>query len=165
MKPRYEGAFLIARIHQTSGRIFEGILRQNDLDRITPAQGRILFVLWKTDDIPIQELAQQTSLSKSTLTVMIDRLEAAGLVTRVPSKEDRREILIRLTDKDRSLRDVYARVSQEMADIALSGLDRQEIIDLEEKLSRILANLVTYEEKMKKSADQTFQTKIEGTNG
>jgi DNA-binding MarR family transcriptional regulator len=165
MEPRYEGAFLIARIHQTAGRIFEGILRQNDLDTITPAQGRILFVLWKTDNIPIQELAQQTSLSKSTLTVMLDRLEAAGLVARVPSKEDRREILIRLTDKDRSLRDVYARVSQEMADIILSGLDRQEIVDLEDKLRRVLANLVTFEEKTRKSADPAYQTRIGGTNG
>ena len=43
MNVKYEGSFLIARIHQTSGRIFETILRKYDLSEISPAQGRVLF--------------------------------------------------------------------------------------------------------------------------
>ncbi|MBN2224480.1 MAG: MarR family transcriptional regulator [Deltaproteobacteria bacterium] len=152
MNVKYEGAFLIARIHQTSGRIFETILRRYDLCEISPAQGRILFALWKNDNVPIQELARQTSLSKSTLTSMIDRLEQRGFLVRVPSEQDRREILIRLTQKDRSLQETYTKVSEEMMGISLSGFGRDEVEDLEDKLRRILVNLVDYEEKQKRTA-------------
>jgi DNA-binding MarR family transcriptional regulator len=148
---KYEGAFLIARIHQTSGRIFETILKRHELSEISPAQGRILFALWKNDNIPIQELAKQTSLSKSTLTLMLDRLEEGGFLVRVPSTQDRREILIRLTEKDRSLQDTYARVSEEMMAISLSGFAAAEIGDLEDKLKRILENLAGHEERMKRT--------------
>lgn len=146
MNVKYEGSFLIARIHQTSGRIFETILRQYGLSEISPAQGRVLFALWKNDNVPIQELARRTSLSKSTLTAMLDRLEEQGLIVRVASDRDRREILIRLTPKDRSLRDAYARVSEEMADIILAGFAQHEITDLEDKLRRILKNLSDHED-------------------
>ncbi len=152
MNVKYEGAFLIARIHQTSGRIFEAILRRHDLSEISPAQGRILFALWKNDNVPIQELARQTSLSKSTLTAMIDRLEEQGFLVRVPSEQDRREIFIRLTQKDRSLQGTYTKVSKEMMDISMAGFNEDEIRDLQEKLRRILANLVDHEEKVKRTA-------------
>jgi MarR family transcriptional regulator, organic hydroperoxide resistance regulator len=152
MNIAFEGSFLIARIHQISGRIFEAILRRYGLSEITPAKGRILFALWKNDAIPIQELARQTSLSKSTLTSMIDRLEQQGFLVRVHSDKDRREILIRLTEKDRSLQDTYTKVSQEMMDIGLAGFNENETRDLEDKLRRILANLVEYEQKIKRTA-------------
>lgn len=154
MNIKFEGAFLVARIHQISGRIFETILKKHGLSEISPAQGRILFALWKNDNIPIQELAKQTSLSKSTLTLMLDRLEEGGFLVRVPSTQDRREILIRLTEKDRSLQDTYARVSDEMMAISFSGFAPNEFRDLEDKLRRILANLTDYEEKTKRTSQE-----------
>jgi len=45
---------------------------------------------------------------------MLDRLEAAGFLTRVPSADDRRKILIRLTEKNRDLQKIYEQVSVEM---------------------------------------------------
>ncbi len=152
MNVKYEGAFLTARVQQISGRIFETILRKYNLSEISPAQGRILFALWKSDNVPIQELVRRTSLSKSTLTSMLDRLEEQGFVVRVPSERDRREILIRLTDKDRSLQDTYEKVTEQMAQISLSGLTEKEIRAFEETLRRILANLINYEQKAKRSA-------------
>ncbi len=146
----FEAAFLLARIHQTSGRIFETILKEHELSEISPAQGRILFALWKRDDVPIQELARQTSLSKSTLTLMLDRLEERGFVARVPSTDDRREIHIRLTEKDRSLKATYEHVSREMMEISLVGFDPDEARDLEGKLRRVLANLTDYEERKRR---------------
>lgn len=82
MKTQREGGFLIAKIHQLSGRIFAKIMKKSGIDEINPAQGRILFVLWNKDEIPISELSKKTMLSKSTLTSMLDRLEKAGYVIR-----------------------------------------------------------------------------------
>ena len=144
MKNQREGGFLIARIHYLAGRILARKLKQYDLDEINPAQGRILFVLWHSDGISIRELAKKTSLEKSTLTSMLDRLEEAGYLSRVPSKRDRRKILIELTEKDRVLREAYAQVSAEMTELFYHGFTTAEIDEFEEYLRRILDNLTAF---------------------
>jgi len=140
MKTQSEGGFLIAKIHQLSGRIFARMLKEYEVE-INPAQGRIMFVLWKNDQISITELARKTSLEKSTLTSMLDRLEDAGYVTRVPSQEDRRKILIRRTAKDKAWQKVYVKVSQEMTELFYAGFSAREIDAFEGYLKRIFDNL------------------------
>ncbi len=98
-------------------------------------------MLWKKDEIPITELARKTLLSKSTLTSMLDRLEEAGLIIRVPSKKDRRTILIKRTEKDKRLEKTYVQVSDEMTSLFYKGFTSGEIDTFEEYLKRILANL------------------------
>ena len=142
LRQRREGGFLIAKIHHIAGRIFGRILKKAGINEINPAQGRILFVLWKTDEIPISELAKRTLLSKSTLTSMLDRLEKTGYVTRVRSKEDRRTILIKRTEKDKILEKKYNQISNEMTDLFYGGFAPREIDDFEDYLRRILTNLV-----------------------
>jgi len=112
MKSQREGGFLIAKIHQIAGRIFARKLRDYNIE-INPAQGRIMFVLWRNESISINELAKKTSLGKSTLTSMLDRLEAAGFIKRVASLRDRRKIIIERTEKDRSFQDLYVQVLQD----------------------------------------------------
>ena len=144
MKIKREGGFLIAKIHQLAGRIFSRKLRERNIE-INPAQGRIMFVLWRNDKIPISELAKKTALGKSTLTSMLDRLEAAGYVTRVPCPNDRRTILLSRTMKDRRYEQRYIKVSQDMTETFYRGFSRNEIDVFEEYLRRILQNLVSYE--------------------
>ena len=136
-----QGGLLIAKIHRVAGRVFAKKLKSYQLDAINPAQGRILFVLWQQDNIPIQELARRTSLGKSTLTSMLDRLEQMGHLQRVPSLDDRRVITIRLTEKDKKMRDVYNKVSAEMTDLFYKGVTPEEISIFEEALVRILHNV------------------------
>ena len=140
MKPRSEGGFLIAKIHQQAGRIFARMLKEHGVE-INPAQGRIMFVLWQGDGIPITELARRTSLEKSTLTSMLDRLEDADYVARVPSPDDRRVILIKRTAKDRAWQKTYTRVSRQMTDLFYAGFSRAEVDDFERYLRRIFDNL------------------------
>lgn len=141
MKIRREGGFLIAKIHQVAGRIFAKTLKAAGIKAINPAQGRILFVLWRTDEIPISELARRTLLSQSTLTSMLDRLEKAGYVRRVPSQKDRRSILIKRTEKDKQLEEKYIRVSDAMTELFYQGFTPSEIDAFEHHLRRILTNL------------------------
>ncbi|MFX1297390.1 MAG: MarR family winged helix-turn-helix transcriptional regulator [Promethearchaeota archaeon] len=140
MEQQRAGGFLITKIHQLAGRIFTKILKKYHI-KINPAQGRILFVLWRNDEISIHELAKKTSLGKSTLTSMLDRLEKMGYIKRIHSKIDRRKILIELTEKDRNLHDKYIKISQEMNKIYYNGFTNDEIDAFEEYLSRIFNNL------------------------
>jgi len=145
MKKVRQGGFLIAKVQLLSERIFAKILTKYELSEISPAQGRILFVLWQKDVISIQELAKKTSLGKSTLTSMLDRLEQAGFVKRVPSKEDRRAILIKLTEKDRECRDLYTKITKEKTELFYKGFTSKEIDAFENYLQRILDNLNAFE--------------------
>ena len=141
MKRLRQGGFIIAKIHQAAGRLFAKKLKHYNLEAINPAQGRILFVLWEQDGISIQELAKRTSLGKSTLTSMLDRLEKAGHLKRMPTKEDRRKIIISLTAKDKKMRDIYTRVSEEMTVLFYRGFTAEEIERFEGNLKRIYDNL------------------------
>jgi DNA-binding MarR family transcriptional regulator len=141
MKRQRKGGFLISKIHQLSARIFARMLKESGIRDINPAQGRIMFVLWQNDGIAINDLAKETSLSKSTLTSMLDRLEIAGLVRRKASKKDRRKINIWRTEKDKSLQKQYISFSKKMTDIYYNGLSEGEITQFEQMLEHIFKNL------------------------
>lgn len=135
------GGFLLSQVHHLSGRTLARLLKAHGLEEVNPAQGRILFVLWQHDGIPITELAKRTSLGKSTLTTMLDRLEADGYVERVPAPGDRRTILIRRTLKDEAFRRAFLDVSAEMTELWYRGFSEAERDLFEGMLARILANL------------------------
>ncbi|MBU0595604.1 MarR family winged helix-turn-helix transcriptional regulator, partial [Candidatus Bipolaricaulota bacterium] len=88
----------------------------------------------------------KTSLGKSTLTSMLDRLEEAGLIVRERSETDRRVILVRRTEKDRSRQETYEQVSREMSMIYYAGLSETEIARFERTLEKILDNLTRHGE-------------------
>ncbi len=140
----------MAKVHQVSGRVFAGRLRAAGIE-INPAQGRILFALWQQDGIPIQALKERTSLEKSTLTSMLDRLEEAGFVRRRPSPDDRRQVLIERTAKDRALERAYKAVSGDMADVYYRGFGDEDIERFESYLRRIFENLDRAEKEEKAS--------------
>ncbi|MBU1049425.1 MarR family winged helix-turn-helix transcriptional regulator [Candidatus Bipolaricaulota bacterium] len=140
MSMKRQAGFLISKIHRLSGRIFARMLKSYNIE-LNPAQGRIMFVLWQTDGIPIHELAERTSLGKSTLTSMLDRLQATGYIERVRSEADRRIILVRRTAKDRAAQQAYERVSQAMTDIYYCNFSESEMDQFERLLERVLNNL------------------------
>ena len=136
-----KGGFLISRIKQVGGRLFDRMLAEADIDAFNGAQGRILYVLWQGDGLTISQLSAQTSLANTTLTSMLDRMEQSGLIMREPSPTDRRALLIRLTDKARALQQDYDRISQQMNDLYYLGFTEAEIRQFEGYLQRILNNL------------------------
>ena len=136
-----QGGFLISRIKQMGTRLFDRMLAESGIDAFNGAQGRILYVLWQKDDISISTLSAQTSVANTTLTAMLDRMEASGLIVRKPDPKDRRNRLIALTDKAKSLQDDYTRISEQMNEMYYTGFSEEEIMQFEEYLLRVLNNL------------------------
>jgi len=144
-----EGGFLISKIKQISGRIFDKKLKDYNINDLNTAQGRIIFPLWQNDSIPISELARQTALGKTTLTNMLDRLEKSGHIVRKVDEKDKRNVLVSLTEKSKSLEDRYEAVSKDMISLFYEGLSEKQIDEFENLLKHILSNLVKYEEEQK----------------
>lgn len=139
------GGFLITQIKQIQGRIFERLLIEEGIHEFNGAQGRILFVLWEEDDVPIRVLSEKTGLAKTTLTSMLDRLETAGHIRRVGDPSDRRSVKISLTPKAKGLKERYDRVSAEMSSIFYRGFTDEEVFAFEESLRKVLKNLTEKE--------------------
>lgn len=139
-KPR-GGGLLLAKVHHLAGRVFARLLKRRGLDEINPAQGRILYVLWQADPLPLHELARRTGLAKPTLSAMLDRLAAAGHVERRPDPGDRRGVLIHRTAMDEAFRQAFLAVSDEMNALWYEGFAEAERDAFEGFLARILANL------------------------
>jgi len=150
MVKKRQGGFLISKIHQMSGRIFTKKLKSYNLYEINSAQGRIIFVLWQSNGISIQELAKKTALEKSTLTRMLERLENSGYLLRISSKNDRRKTIVKLTAKNEELKDAYEQVSTDMLDLFYKGFTECEIDTFEDYLKRIYDNLSQLEDDCKK---------------
>ena len=136
-----KGGNYVSQIKRLSDRILEQILAEKNIDAVNGAQGRILYVLWSRDGISLRELADKTGLAPTTLTSMVDRMEKAGLVYRMPDKNDRRKTLLALTAKAKNLEQDYKAVSDKMSEIFYKGFSDEEIRTCEAMLARILDNM------------------------
>lgn len=140
------GGFYISQIKQLQNRIFERLLSENGLD-ISGGQGRILFVLWKADNLTISEISTQTSLAKNTVSIVIDGMIAKGIVTRETNPANRRQVIISLTEAAKKMQEKYAKISEEMVSLFYAGFSEEEILIFENYLFRILNTLKEAERK------------------
>ena len=135
------GGFLISQVRQLQGRTFEKMLKDSGIEAFNGAQGRILYVLWEHEQLSITEIGRLTSLAKTTLTSMLDRMEAGGLVERIPDKKNRRQIFVTITEKAKGYKQMYDQVSNEMNTLFYQDFTRKEITEFENMLRRIIKNL------------------------
>lgn len=149
MEKLREGGFLMSKIRKLSERIFAKLLRDFKITEISAAQGRVMFPLWQKDDISFQELKKKTSLSKATLSKMLDNLEKSGHIKRVRSEKDKRTIYIKLTKKNKALQDKFLQVSNEMGNIFYKDFSEKDMDEFESYLRRLLDNLTEFSEKNK----------------
>lgn len=71
---------------------------------LTYPQYLVFLVLWERDDLTVKALGKRLFLDSGTITPLIKRLEARGLVTRTRDEEDERQVRIRLTAEGRVLK-------------------------------------------------------------
>lgn len=141
------GGFLVTKIKQLGDRIFERILAEKNIDAFNGAQGRILYVLWQKDGVPIKIISEKSGLAITSLTTMLERMEKNGLISRKTDEADKRKTLLFLTDKAKELKEAYDSVSNEMGNIYYRDFTDKEILQFEEYLNRIRVNLEEWSDK------------------
>ncbi|WP_026511070.1 radical SAM mobile pair system MarR family transcriptional regulator [Butyrivibrio sp. LC3010] len=141
------GGFLVTKIKQLGDRIFERILAEKNIDAFNGAQGRILYVLWQEDGVPIKIISEKSGLAITSLTTMLERMEKNGLISRKTDEADKRKTILFLTDKAKELKEAYDSVSNEMGNIYYRDFTDKEILQFEEYLNRIRVNLEEWSDK------------------
>lgn len=97
------------------------------LDRLhlTYPQYLVMVTLWSRDGQNVKELGKTLFLDSSTLTPLLKRLGAAGLITRTRNPRDEREVLLHLTERGRALKNEAGDVVQCIRDAV--GLDGEAV--------------------------------------
>jgi len=140
MVKKTKGGTLLSQTHQVCARVWNKILRDNNMADLEGARGRVIFSLWGKDGVPIKTLCEKTSLDKSTLTGIIDRLERDGYIERKQSETDKRSTLICLTGKEKEFANNIQKVSDQMNSVFYKGFSDEEITQFDSLLQRILDN-------------------------
>lgn len=109
-------------------------MRRAGIDDITLAQARVAARIGP-HGTRLTELAEQAQVTKQTATALVDRLEAAGYVERVPDPSDGRARLVRLTDRAQTLMPVARGEEQQIEQEWEAHLGRTRMRQLREALT------------------------------
>ena len=70
---------------------------------LTYPQYLVLLVLWEKDGQPVNDIARRLMLETNTVTPLLKRMEAEGILTRVKGEKDARQMIVKLTRKGRGM--------------------------------------------------------------
>jgi DNA-binding MarR family transcriptional regulator len=106
---------------------------------LTYPQYLVMLVLWESDGLTVSELGERLSLDSGTLTPLVKRLEAAGLVARIRDVQDERRVHVTLTPAGRRMKQRAQKVPgciMEATQCTLAEVARltRELRDLRDKL-------------------------------
>ncbi|GGX08615.1 MarR family winged helix-turn-helix transcriptional regulator [Streptomyces chryseus] len=146
VSPSVSDAELLRLDHQVcfslhaASRAFGGVYRDalKDLG-LTYPQYLAMLVLWEHGPQPVKAIGEQLRLDSGTLSPLLKRLEAAGLVRRERSPEDERSVTVHLTDEGAELRERALPVPRRI--LAATGLSVEEILGLQQLLGRLTGAL------------------------
>ena len=139
---KHFGGTLISQVKQLQDRAFNKILKEEGIYEFNGQQGRILFALWKNEKLSLIELSRKTSLAKTTLSAMVDRMKNEGLLIVEGSKEDKRSLVIYLSGKTLSLEGKINRATKKISDIFYKDFSEEEANELDRLLGKVKENLI-----------------------
>ncbi len=124
--------FALHAASRAFGGVYRRLLRDTGL---TYPQYLAMMALWEHGPMPVKRLGELLRLDSGTLSPLLKRLEAAGLVQRERSARDERSVVVRLTGAGEALRAEAEHVPAAIA--RASGLSARELTALRETLGRL----------------------------
>ncbi len=111
------------------------------LDKIglTYPQYLVMMVLWQQDNILVKDIGESLFLDSGTLTPLLKRLEAAGIIVRTRDQQDERQVRITLTPAGKNLKKAAKEIPLQI--MCASGQTSEVLIRLREQLSQIRDDL------------------------
>ena len=108
--------------------------------RLTYPQYLAMLVLWEEDGLTVSEIGERLLLDSGTLTPLLKRMEATGLLVRLRDTEDERRVRVKLTDAGNSLRVQAAKIPPCVRDIA--GCSVSELHSLSQSIKKFRQRLM-----------------------
>ncbi|WP_429946194.1 MarR family transcriptional regulator [Bibersteinia trehalosi] len=102
---------------------------------LTYPQYLAMLVLWENDAISVNQIGARLYLDSGTLTPLLKRLQAKGLVERTRSQTDERSVIIRLTEQGKALEAQAAQVPAQM--VNMLNLSEEEAATLHKIVAKL----------------------------
>jgi DNA-binding MarR family transcriptional regulator len=128
--------FTIYACSREISRIYRPLL---DKLGITYPQYLTLLVLWEHREMTVKELGERLYLDSGTLTPMLKRMEAAGLIRRQRSADDERKVIIRLTERGDTLKEEAYCIPRVL--LEQSGISEEEFRELLSRFKSLLQRI------------------------
>ncbi|NUT63656.1 MarR family transcriptional regulator [Herbaspirillum sp. C9C3] len=106
---------------------------------ITYSQYLVLMVLWEQDELTVSEIGERLVLDSATLTPLLKRMQAQGLVSRERAASDERQVVISLTAEGDKLREQAADLPREV--LRATESSTAELTAMKEELMALRARL------------------------
>jgi MarR family transcriptional regulator, organic hydroperoxide resistance regulator len=103
---------------------------------LTHPQYLVMLALWQYEPVSVRDLSRMLQLDPGTLSPLLKRLEASGLLRRDRDPRDERALAVTLTDKGRALRADAEKIPP--AVVAKLGMDLDELRALHQSLTRVI---------------------------
>lgn len=132
--------YLVGEITRLAHKQVSSIFMANSFD-VTFEQFGVLTVLWYEDGTNQQTIADQLNRDKTTITRIIKNMIKRNLIVQVPDQLDKRNKLIYLTEKGKSLQNTMMDATAKVYLDALGGIKSEEIRSLTSSLKRMKNNL------------------------
>ena len=106
---------------------------------LTYPQYLVMLVLWEQDGLTVTALGERLYLNSGTLTPLLKRMEASGLLVRARSQEDERSVLVSLTPEGKKLKVHAAAIPSCVAEVSHCSLS--ELMALSQQLKALRSRL------------------------
>lgn len=106
---------------------------------LTYPQYLVMLVLWKTDDLSVKEIGQQLKLDSGTLSPLLKKMQAKGLLQKVRLDSDERSVAVGLTAQGQALKKQAEKVPLVMA--CNLNLKEKDFVELRDKVQALSAQL------------------------
>ncbi|MGY2289612.1 MarR family winged helix-turn-helix transcriptional regulator [Pseudomonas sp. SDO528_S397] len=106
---------------------------------LTYPQYLAMMVLWEEDGLTVGEISSRLLTDPGSLTPLLKRLEAEGVLSRTRSREDERVVVVQLTDTGRALRDKAMEIPHCI--LGASGMALEQLLKLQSELVALRSHL------------------------
>ena len=131
---------MVSQIHSLTAEFLKKRLADHGFDDFASSHGYILYQLSVNPGITMKELSSKINRDKSTTTVLVRKLEQAGLVNIQVDPYDKRNKLLELTAKGNEYNQMTKELSQELLSTFYDGFTSEEKEQFSEFLKRIKGN-------------------------
>jgi len=110
---------------------------------LTYPQYLVMLVLWEQDGVILSDIGKRLFLDSATLTPLLKRLEAAGLIRRNRAEQDERQVVISLSPEGRALKQQAADVPRQV--LGATACTPKALQHLKAELEQLRSHLAEYE--------------------
>lgn len=138
---KYNLVSLISGIREAANDLVLKELKAAGYGTIVPSHGDILYLLYNNEELSMHEIASEIHKTKATTTVLVDKLEAMGLVARIKSTKDSRCVLVRLTNEGKNFKPIFENISKTLNRKVYAGISLENAELLENLLEIVRKNM------------------------